>query len=76
MGKRRPFVAEDHVRADWDAEFLIEELERRARGYTGLLREVLCTAADILRDQRKQVDVLVDDIRVQGELAEDPRDII
>lgn len=48
--KLRPFTPSDYVRKDWTPEEAIESLEVRARGYNGLLREILCTAAAMLRD--------------------------
>lgn len=46
----KPFSADDHVRTDWSVEDMIEFLETRALGYNGLLRQILCTAAAMLRD--------------------------
>ncbi len=48
---RYVFSAEAHVREDWLPEDLIERLEDRAKGYNGILRQILCTAASILRQQ-------------------------
>lgn len=48
---RREWYAGDYFRPDWAVDHLIEMLERRARGYNGLLRSILCTAAQRLRDQ-------------------------
>ncbi len=50
---RREWKAEDYIRGDWGTEHLIERLEQRARGYDGLLRELLCTSAEALRQQNK-----------------------
>ncbi len=48
MAERRTFEASDHVRADWTGADCVYLLERRARGYDGLLRNVLCTSAALL----------------------------
>jgi hypothetical protein len=48
--ERQVFDAADYVRPDWNAEDVIYLLERRARGYNGLLRQILCTAAAMLRN--------------------------
>jgi hypothetical protein len=42
---RYVFSAAAHVRTDWTFAEVSEFLERRARGYNGPLRQVLCTAA-------------------------------
>lgn len=48
---RYVFSAAAHIREDWLPEDLIDLLESRARGYNGILRQVLCTAAATLRQQ-------------------------
>lgn len=70
---RRTFSASEYVREDWLPEDLIEMLESRARGYNGILRAVLCTAAAMLRDAMSE-DLLQEaqhEARVQNELAEE-----
>ncbi len=78
---RYVFSAAAHVREDWLPEDLIDMLESRARGYNGTLRQVLCTAAQRLRDQQNAIarlseaaafmdPDLADEMRVQGERAE------
>ncbi len=47
---RYVFKAADYVRQDWSPEDVAALLERRARGYNGILRDRLCTAAAMLRD--------------------------
>ena len=88
-GKRRAapryvFSAAAHIRKDWTTSDLIEFLESRARGYNGLLRELLCTSAQGLREQQaallayeesadaaaEETDEVVHEMRVQGDLAE------
>jgi hypothetical protein len=51
---RHVFSASEHIREDWTPGHLIEMLESRARGYNGILRAVLCTAAAMLRDAMKE----------------------
>jgi hypothetical protein len=48
----KPFNAGDHVCTLWDTERLIEMLESRARGYSGTLRQILCSSAHALRAQK------------------------
>ncbi len=47
---RYVFTPSAYVRPDWNPEDLIEVMEDRARGYNGVLRQVLCTAAAMVRD--------------------------
>lgn len=56
MAERKIWKAEDYVRTDWDAVEVAGFLEARARGYNGQLREILCTAAQQLRDQQTRID--------------------
>lgn len=48
--KRQKFDAADHIRKDWNYALTAEFLENRARGYNGLLRQILCTAAHMLKE--------------------------
>lgn len=68
--KRFVWKAEDYVRPDWDVDHVIERLEERAKGYDGLLRSLLCTAAAQLRKSAETLDAMQDEMRVQGELAD------
>jgi hypothetical protein len=47
---RHVFNAEAYVRKDWTPTDVTEHLEDRARGYNGILRQLLCTAAAMLKD--------------------------
>ncbi len=47
----RPFKASDYVRQDWGPADLIAQLYSRARGYNGILRQLLCTAAALIKHQ-------------------------
>lgn len=49
MAGKRPYNAADHVRTDWTFAEVSDFLDARARGYSGQLREILCTAAAQLR---------------------------
>ncbi len=48
--RRQEFDAADHIREDWNYALVAEFLEARARGYNGLLRQILCTAAHMLKE--------------------------
>lgn len=76
------FDPANHVRKDWDDRQIEAELERRARGYGGILRQYLCSAAAVISRQRLRITELerdrdslldeVDDVReAVAELAED-----
>ncbi len=75
---RREWHAGDYSRPDWDVDHLVEMLERRARGYNGLLRSVLCTAAQRLRDQnaalraqeQAQKEISPEELRERAETGE------
>ena len=73
--KLNEFDPANYVRKDWDDRQIEAELERRARGYGGILRQYLCSAAAMINRQRSEVDELraeVDDMReAVAELAED-----
>jgi hypothetical protein len=56
---RYTFSAADHVDPDLDIQDLADSLERRARGYNGLLRQLLCTAAAQLRALRQEADTTI-----------------
>lgn len=47
---RYVFSAAAHVRKDWSVEDVMDRLEDRAKGYNGILRQLLCTAAAMLKD--------------------------
>lgn len=47
---RQKFNAADHIRRDWAYGDVVGFLENRARGYNGSLRQILCTAAHMLKD--------------------------
>ncbi len=78
----KPFDPADYVRPDWTDVDMIEALERRARGYSGLFREVLCTAAALLRKHRSALVAMaaladdqgdyIDELRADH--VEDPQD--
>lgn len=53
METRRKFDPAEHIRADWGIDHVTDMLERRAAGYGGLLRELFCTTAAMIREQRK-----------------------
>lgn len=60
-GKRRAapryiFSAAAHVREIWTPEDLAEMLVNRAKGYDGVLRELLCTAAAKITEQQALID--------------------
>lgn len=52
---RRTFLASDYLRPDWTAGDLIEFLEDRARGYNGILRQLLCSSAAKITDQQNAI---------------------
>ena len=60
--ERKIWTAAALVRTDWSAEQCIEDLERRARGYSGMLCELLCTSAQRLRDAQLEINNLHEEI--------------
>ena len=58
---RARFTPADYVRNDWTTGDLADLLEVRARGYNGLLREFLCTAAARLRVYETGLEDWMDD---------------
>lgn len=50
------FDPAEYVRKDWDDRQIEAELERRARGYNGLLRQYLCSAAAVIARQRSEIN--------------------
>ena len=58
MAERKIWTAAEFVNTDWSAGNCINDLERRARGYNGRLRELLCTSAQRLRDAQLEIDNL------------------
>lgn len=54
---RREWKAADYVREDLSTADLADFLEADARGYSGRLREHLCTAAYMIRDLKSREDV-------------------
>ena len=52
----------EYVRHNWSNIQVAEQLEDRARGYSGTLREVLCTAARILRERMTEAEEATGDV--------------
>lgn len=52
----RTFDPAKYVRKDWDDRHIEAELERRARGYSGIFRQVLCSAAAVIDRQRFEIN--------------------
>lgn len=70
------FKPSDHIRSDWDSDHLIESLEKRARGYSGLLREVLCSAAEQIRRDQRFLKAYRDELDARGQRMNDPVDYL
>lgn len=45
-----------YIRGDWDDRHIEAELERRARGYSGIFRQLLCSAANVIDRQRHEIN--------------------
>lgn len=58
MAGRKVWKASDYLRVDWTPEDVTALLESRARGYNGQLREILCTAAAMLRNVTGVLEVV------------------
>jgi len=70
--EREIWTPAEYVDTDLSAEDCIEELERRARGYAGPLRAVLCTAAQRLRDAKLEIDSRYDEMsQLKRDIAEE-----
>jgi len=69
--KRKEFVPADYVRKDWDDHHIEFELKRRARGYSGLLRQLLCSAAAVIVRQRLRIAELEQEVKDVQEAADD-----
>lgn len=71
MVTRKQFNPSEHIRNDWDIEFVSEELERRAKGYSKIFRELLCTGVAMLREQSFAIITLTAERKALAALADD-----